>query len=469
MSPYQIFEDRLGGPWHPTASTLAAAPRPAHIAQHLEGCLRCRVQALRLAAAERQHVSETAVAALLPNSPVLPDQIMAVVRDTQPSNRPRPAAGELWRATNHADAGPGTTALLVWIRKTFTFTTLVLPVVLDIEMADDETLLLSPEDSHLGLPAAVLTGVDAEILTANLTTRIAVLDIAVDVAAVRDVVRGRTDTLSGQQTGSRIVRDDDQRIDYRQAMGEMLAALGPLPEEEVDTPQERHDSMTLVEALRDLSYYEHGLRIEPIELARPQLLDANHIASPVATVHHLSTCVLVALVTGNLPSRALTGLGIAEVSSALLVTYPEADIVAVCAAAPDWPAILLGPADSGPAIGVPSGAIATAGARSAALELLTALQKHFDGAQDTWQDAAPVHFHDTSARLSHVKAVGAAQAHQAVEEVRKVGRRAVIPSKRAGYQQVDDTTVSAVQGLLDAVLAGDDATAAVEELLGGNQ
>ena len=467
MSDYLILETPRGGPWHPTASALATSPRPSDVSKHLAGCLRCRAHALRLAASKWQRVSQAAVAALLPNSPVLPNGIVVAARDASPSQEVAPVAGELWRARDRADDGPGATAVLVWVRRVFASTALVLPVVLDIEMADDETLLLGPDESPLGVDAAVLTGVDAEVLTTNLTTRIGFLGIAHDVSAVRDAARGGSAALpQGLRTGPPIVRDDDQRIDFRQAIGEMVAAMGALADEEQESAEEAHDPMALLEELRGLGYYDQGYRVEQRGTPRRLLVDAGLIALPVATVYHMSTCVVVALLTGDAALDALSGPDVAEACLALLSAYPEADSVAVCAAAPDWPAVLLGPAESGAAIGVPSGAPVAAGAHSPPLDLVTALRKHFDGARDRWVDAAPVVFDDASSGLGNAKVVGAARARQAVQQIREEAARALIPSKRAGYGAVDDDAVAAVQALIDAALQGDDAAAAVRDLLG---
>lgn len=469
MSGYLASEDFTGPGWHPTATALAAATRAPGVEAHLASCLRCRAHALRLAAEGRQRVDKAAVASLLPDSPVLPEAILDAALDTPPQDRPAPAEGELWRARNRDDARPGAMAVLVWIRRVFAESALVLPVVLDVEMADDESLLLEASDSSLGIRAAVLTGVDAEILAANLTTRIGPLAIAEDVAAVRQAARGKAVLPGHVRTGPPIVRDDDQRLDFRQAVGETVAALGPISSDEPDEPQDSHDPLALLEALRDLAYYEPGLRVEPASPSRPLFVDARHTARPLAAVHHLSTCVIVAVLSGDEPAAALTGSDVAGACLSLLGAHPEADSVAVCAAEPDWPAVLLGPADTGPAIGVPSGGPVRAGAPAPPLDLVTALRKHFDGARDRWDDAAPVRFDDAAAALGHARAIGAERSRGAVEEIRNEGARAVIPSKRAGYAAVGDTAVDAVKALIDAVLAGEDPASAVDGFIGGDR
>lgn len=455
--------------WHPSATALAATGRTPRVEAHLASCLRCRAQALRLAAESRQRVTKAAVASLLPDSPVLPRAIFDAAIDTAPQDRPAPAEGELWRARNRDDVASGAMAVLVWVRRVFDTTAVVLPVVLDVEMADDETLLLEADDSPLGVRVAVLTGVDSEVLAANLTTRIGPLPIADGVAAVRQAAHGKAVLPEHVRTGPPIVRDDDQRLEFRQAVGETVAALGPIAADEPDSRQDDHDPLALLEALRDLAYYEPGLRVEPAGAGRPLFVDARHSARPLAAVHHLSTCVIVAVLSGDEPTAAMSGPDVAGACLSLLAAHPEADSVAVCAAEPDWPAVLLGPADTGPAIGVPSGAPVRGGAPAPPLDLVTALRKHFDGARDRWDDAAPVRFDDTAAALGHARAIGAERSRGAIEEIRKEGARAVIPSKRAGYSAVGDTAVDAVKALIDAVLAGEDPAEAVDGLIGGDR
>ncbi len=469
MSEYLASEDPSGPDWHPTATALAAAGRTPRVEAHLASCLRCRAHALRLAAEGRQRVTKAAVASLLPDSPVLPEAIFDAARDTTPHDRPKPAEGELWRARNRDDARPGAMAVLVWVRRMFDTTAAVLPVVLDVEMADDESLLLEADDSPLGVRAAVLTGVDTEILAENLTTRIGPLPIAEGVAAVRQAARGKAVLPEHVRTGPPIVRDDDQKLEFRQAVGETVAALGPVLSDEPDEPQDDHDPLALMDALRDLAYYEPGLRVEPVIQGRTLFVDARHAARPLAAVHHLSTCVIVAVLSGDDPAAALTGPDVAGACLSLLAAHPEADSAAVCADERDWPAVLLGPADTVQAIGVPSGDPVRAGAPAPPLDLVTALRKHFDGARDRWDDAAPVRFDDTAAALGHARAIGAERSRGAVAEIRKEGTRAVIPSKRAGYAAVGDRAVDAVKALIDAVLAGEDPAAAVDGLIGGDR
>lgn len=454
-----------GQPWHPTASQLAPGTAGdvtrADVQEHVTGCLRCRVQSARVEAAGRQRATGSALTALRASSPELPERLMTALRHAASRDTAEPAAGQLWRAGGGATGRPPGTALLVWIRRVHGTTAAVLPVVLDTDMADEDTLLVDPAASPLGTDLAVLTSVDVDIRVEALTTLIGPLPIDADVAAVR-----RRDTgPDAPHTGTPIARVDDQRIEFRQVVSELLHSLGEdPPDEDLD---EDANPLALLDALRDLSYYEHGLRVESVERPEPTYTGDDHVLHPIAVVHHLSACVLVVAISGPSPVAALGGPHVARACAPLQHAFPEADSIAVCAVSPDWLSLMLGFGDTTTAIGTPSGRPAPARAPGEPLDLVTALRKHFDGARGIWDDTAPVRFDDVPSALHQAGQVAKDAARRAVDAVRREGGRAVIPSKRDGYATVDVTTVAAVETMMNSALAGADPGDVVDELLEG--
>ena len=243
---------------HPTESALLGAHLSGaaddEAAAHVRGCLRCRVFSARLETAERQSASETDLTALTATSPAVPGSVLSALRrgDLSPAGG-GPAAGELWRASGRSTEAGGV-AMLVWVRTVFASTAAVLPVVLDTDMCDEYSLVLDAQSNPIGIELGVLTGVDGEVLLSNLATRLGVLDIAESVADVRRSADSGRPPATGARTGTDIVRDDDQRIEYRQLVGELLNSLGA-PEAGTDphADADAGNPLALLDALRDLS------------------------------------------------------------------------------------------------------------------------------------------------------------------------------------------------------------------------
>ncbi len=460
-----------GQPLHPTESMLllaaSGAPGTEHEREHAGACLLCRVLIGRLQAEGRQADTGGDLTALTAASPVLPEGFLAALRGDGTADSSDALPGQVWRAADSASEGG--VALLVWVRKVLGTTAAVLPVVPDTDMADEYSLLVDADATPLGMELAVLTGVDGEILLSNLVTPVGTLNIAADVAEVRRAADTGREPPSAVRTGLPVIREDDQRIEYRQIVSELLGSLGtadhPAAYDVLTASGDAWNPLALLDALGYLSYYEAGLRVAPAEPDQALYGEPGHSLHPVACVTHLSTCVLVVLITGPAPEAALRSPRIAGMCRTLQNTFLEADSVAVCAAASEWPALMLNPSDTGDALQVPSGRISGPRVDEEPLELVTALRKLFDGTRGPWHDAAPVQFEDRKTSLKNVKALSVQAASDAVAGIRREAARAVIPSKREGYGSVGDADVDAVGSLIEAVLAGADPDEAVQGLL----
>lgn len=205
---------------HPGELRLAAArdvKADAGVRAHLEQCVACRVRAARLwhAAAPTEPGSE-AVSRILAASAPGPALPVGAAGARSPGP-PRP--GELWRAGREE-------ALLVWVRRVLPGAVDVLPVVLDVELADQESLLLPAGSTPLGVPLAVLAGVRAHV---GLPALLQLAGFAGIAGQVREVMtaamQGRAP--AGVNVGPPITTAADQRIEYRQVIADLLADLAP--------------------------------------------------------------------------------------------------------------------------------------------------------------------------------------------------------------------------------------------------
>jgi CRP-like cAMP-binding protein len=185
--------------------------------EHLAGCVACRVRASRLwhAAAPGEPGDDAVTRILHASGPglALPDEIDAAFADDAPH------PGEIWRIGRDE-------ALLVWVRRVLDDAIDVVPVVLDIALADQESVLLPAESTSLGVPLALLTGVRGHVGPAALLQWIGKADVAGQVREVMNAaLEGRLP--AGVEVGPPITATDDQRIEYRQVIADLLADLSP--------------------------------------------------------------------------------------------------------------------------------------------------------------------------------------------------------------------------------------------------
>ena len=206
---------------HPSVLTLAMARDVSGLGQtdreHLEDCVACRVRAARLwhAAAPGEARDDAVTRILRASEPglALPDDVDAAFADDSPH------PGEIWRIGRDE-------ALLVWVRRVLDDAIDVIPVVLDVELSDQESLLLPAESTSMNVPLAVLTGVRGHVGPPALLQRVGAADVADQVHEVMNaVMEGRPPT--GVEVGPPITAPDDQRIEYRQVIADLLADLSP--------------------------------------------------------------------------------------------------------------------------------------------------------------------------------------------------------------------------------------------------
>lgn len=456
--------------WHPTVVQLQAFARgegaadAAGIDSHIAGCLICRIHVGRIEIGDREAADPAFISALSAGSPRIPSGVLDALRATEShADTGSIRVGQLWRARNRSDSAPGAVAVLVWVRKVFEATAAVLPVFLDTDLADSETLIIPSESTPLQVELALYTNVDAEIHLSNLTTLIATLDIQTEVAALRSASRSGAQPPAHLITGVPINRSDDQRLEFRHIISELLDSLY------IDSYTEPADDMDVHELLaqiHELSFFHFGLRVDPLPFDDMTYLDEQHTLHPVAAVHHLATCVVVTAVSGPDSYVQLMNPRLPKACAAVQSRFPEGDSVAVCAASSDWPSVLLTPAHMDSAIEVPSGLFHDATASGAPLDLNTLLLKHFEGVSDRWDDASTVRFDDVSGSLRNVEAMSASIVLAAIEETLQSGNRATIIAKKEGYSRLSASTADDISGLIRGVLAGVDPAEAVDDLLG---
>jgi hypothetical protein len=181
------------------------------IESHLDGCLLCRIKRQRLSAAPPIDFADVRDLAV----PVFP---RIEVQDAPGTDASR---GELWLAA-------GDEAVMVLIRTVRDHGLVVVPVTLDTEAADDETLVLDDTSSPLAVPLAIYERLTISIGSYALRSRV----VPVRDVDLFDLVVGQP----GVTRGSAIDGPTDPRLEIRQYLIDRLTALDPPDPEEPDSP-----------------------------------------------------------------------------------------------------------------------------------------------------------------------------------------------------------------------------------------
>ena len=450
---------------HPTESALLSfargqfkSPGAAGVAAHLDSCLACTVWETRLRHARVAEADGSVTARLAAAAQAIPEDLRHAL--AVPPGAGVPAAGHIWRVGTDE-------AMLVWVRRLSGESATVIPVSLDIEQADEYTLIVPAGESPLGLDLALMTAVEGYVDLSAFLQQVAALPVGDQITQLLLARSDGRPPPPGLLTGSPASRDDDQRLAYRQLVAGLLAGLSAGALRDADLPGSRDggvDVDRLADALNVLTWHRPGVEIS--------LLDGHMAVGPAhelliaALVRDLDAAILVAVLTGPEPDRVLSAPELARACGGLLMTYQDADDVAVAVSDEDWTAVVITPEFAGRAVEAPSGRLSEPRVAFRPMPLADALLKHLDSRVTRWEQTGRLQFDRDALDLA---ALAAAVSQAAVGRAIAEGRRARTPAKKAAYTALDDSAVAGIRTLIESVAAGASPADGVTGLLGGSR
>lgn len=420
---------------------------------HLEDCLACHIRLSRL---RDEHGYEPpddeVISRLLSASRSLGVATRKAAAASQTDAAPR--GGELWRAgRDHA--------IMVWVRKEVSPTILdVVPVVLDTELADEQSLLVDSEESPLGVDLAVMTSLRTHIHRSAFLSPVGHVSISGDV---ENLISGRS--AVAHSVGAPILSGHDQRIEYRQALGDLLSDLSPVIWQEATQPiqlgltaQDSASSFdqwnTELEVIAaDLMERVKGAALRPV---RP--LEASSPSGrfrSLAKATYLDTTVLI--VAADDTAGRPVARDLAQGAEPLLDV--DIDAVAVCRPASAWEATLITRADMRPAHRASGGDLDWPRVTLEGMDLLDTLHKHFERAAVAWDVVEQA---DRTLVGPDIEEVASSHAREALNQVRLSGGRARPPKKEV-WLNLSDAIVDQVSRMVGAA-SDNDIDRALEQL-----
>ncbi|MGB3441497.1 MAG: hypothetical protein WBA97_22340 [Actinophytocola sp.] len=452
---------------HPTSNDLLVAAQEPDRApstfEHLDECLACRVrfsrirEAAGLPPADNDNLQRVVQASML-----LPD-VLAGILTSISDEAPQP--NEIWRVG-------GQEALLVWVRRVFEDGVAdVVPLVLDVELADQESVIVAAESTPLATETVAMVALRTHIHLDTFLNRVSNLDISAAVGEVMAAMReGRRP--SGVTVGPPIDDDDDQRLEYRQALRDLLGELSPstwldahetsdddtVADAEAPATGQRPEGFDTVES--DLGERLPGLRFQDAERRRVTVDGTVHLTC-VSKVVCLDTTVLVAVLDGPDVTDFPEINTVAAACEALTKEEPVADAVAVAIPSDDWPALLFTTSHLRHAVEIPGGKHRGPTVTLEGHGLVDTICKHLEGAVTAWEITEPV-----SDLLGTIGLHQIARAHAltSIQAVSAAGRRAQQAAKRAGWQSLSAEYSEQVARFVVEVVNGSTVTDALAEL-----
>ena len=444
----------MNGQGHPSAADLlsaASGQASTNVVHHLSHCPACRVRYSRVRRAQALEPLEgDGLERVLSASQPLPRAIQPLVPNV-PDQR-APAVGELWRIGRDE-------ALVVWVRQVFEDGIAdVVPIVLDVDLADEDSVLLPMEATALGMSSAALVALRTHVEADAFINRLGHAEIGGAVEEVISAIQeGRR--AVGVTVGALIASDDDERIEYRQAMRDLLAELAPhawpeLKESPAATmagegsstrdrsvAQGVHAVMAeLDERLPGLRCYDWGGAEVPV--------DSNRSITPELKAVYLGTAVICTSVDGPVED-GLPDIGLlAEACSRLVLLEPDADAVAVSLPVGHRRAVLLATAHMRTAVGLPQGAWVGPVATVEGLGLVDTLCKYLEEASTNWEITESA----GRASLQGVSGIASRHAEQSLSDIRKEGGRAHLEAKKKGFAGLPGDLGSRVADFVQAVV-----------------
>jgi hypothetical protein len=442
---------------HPSALTLAASQdeseEAAAVREHLAMCLICRVRADRL-----RHMtapgspSDDAIARILQASTPGPT-VLARLTTACDDDPPRP--GELWRVGRDE-------ALLVWVRRVFAGAADVIPAVLDIELADQESVVVPSHASPMGMPLALLTGVRGHIGMPAFLERLGSIEMSAQVQEVMTASReGRTP--DGVDVGLPIESHEDQRVEYRQVVADLLSDLAPSrwPNPASDEPPESDYDELCTLLSQELPGRHHGTKVSAVPF-RPVLAYGETSLWTCARVTYLDTSVIVAMLDGAHLEEALLVTALANACLEVVHLEPDADAIAVTGKSSGWPTAVLRVPQLRTAFETPSGGRVPPRLKIEPLPVVDALAKFLDTQVTAWEETEP-----TAPKIQNLdfEQLALEAAIEAVGAVAAEGNRARIPAKQQAWTNLAEDLGPRIAAIIVSIAAGGPTEAVLDELI----
>jgi hypothetical protein len=443
---------------HPTTTELHDALSGlgdlAAISAHLDECIACRVWSARLAqSAQLEAPGSHAIEAIARASQTVAG--LGSISDADTDGEPK--EGELWRVGQSE-------AALVWVRKNFGDGVVdSVPVVLDTNFADEQSVLVPAGLSPLMVDLAAMTALRTHLDVGAFINRIGTLDVAGQIEEVIQAARqGRT---SEMPVGSPIVSDDDDRLEYRQALRDVLAGLTPTAWRAIRGTVPASPAMSSdrgEEAMR-AAVAERLWGSACSVLDRVRVPVGNQQLQSLFKVVYLDTSVVVGAVE-SIERAASAATSLAEACEALVASSPDADAVCVAEPSGDWPCMLFTRASLRPAVQLPFGNDVEPAPILWGLGLVDTLWKHLEGAAPAWEVAEGASRGLGSFDLADI-AFRNAQFSIAATEGK--GRRALQPAKKAAWSALPSDLAERVANFVGAVVDPSSVGRALDEFRSG--
>lgn len=259
------------------------------IEEHLAACPSCRIK--------RQRISQTPPIELTDLHDIAVPPFEAVdVENADPSGA---VAGELWLT-----AADDATMVLVTKVRPHGWGVVVVPVVFDIEVADNGTLILDETVSPLRLPISIYDGMLNSLPTAALKTRVVPSREGVDLLKV-------TDTDPGVSRGTPLEGPADPRHEIRQYINERVISVDP-PQADSNEGLQTKRRIRVIEPMdqnvvdaqfRELQralFDRPDTTVEPLSMHLPDFLPPSW--EGIAQVRTFNQRVLLLVIEGGLPN-----------------------------------------------------------------------------------------------------------------------------------------------------------------------
>ncbi len=393
----------------------------------------------------------SALARITASQTLLSPEIAHASRPAVVAASPNP--GELWRIG-------GDEALLVWVRRLLDGAVDVLPVVLDVDLADEHTLLLPASTTPLGLDLAIITSLRAHVAPDAFLSRVHDLggQAAADIDEVMTAARnGRPP--EGVVVGAPVWDADDQRIEYQRTVADVLADLGP-------AAWARRQKWKAAETTADPNLYllveeqlvlRHNRCTVHTSLRVVSALPSRALLSAVARIGYADTSLLLATLP-DWSSQAPDDLAVA--CRHLVGQEPGTAAVAVCGAGPDYLTVVVDTRAMRQAYEPPTGYLAPPLNNLEPLQVVDALAKFLEQRDPAWEDVGG----EIVVTATDLRATARDAADAAVADIAAQGRRAATPAKKEAWTAIPDGTADALADAVARLVAGEEPATVLDAL-----